>query len=235
MTTRTVCRPRETKRTEIITRRDEVLALLAKNPDGLTDAELARLTGASHQTINQTCRQLAAEGLIRRDSFGSPITNFGTAVQPAARPTAPVPHPDWFWEGNVQASTIRHLTTQGAVIRSVADTASKARGTDIVASLDGRVLHIEVKGWPSATYADSRRAGEVKRTQPTVQASHWFAGAVLSALRLRGKHAGDRVLTVFPDFPRYRNLADETAATLRVVGIEIWFVEESGAVRVHPD
>jgi len=43
------------------------------------------------------------------------------------------------------------------------------------------------------------------------------------------------VLTVFPDFRRYRNLADETAATLRAVGIEIWFVNESGDVTAHTE
>jgi hypothetical protein len=34
----------------------------------------------------------------------------------------------------------------------------------------------------------------------------------------------------FPDFARYKNLAAETAATLAVVGIEIWFVTGSGEV-----
>jgi DNA-binding IclR family transcriptional regulator len=43
------------------------LAALKGNPDGLTDAELAGLIGATRQTVNQTCRQLAAEHLIRRD------------------------------------------------------------------------------------------------------------------------------------------------------------------------
>lgn len=156
--------------------------------------------------------------------------NFGCVSRPPDRPAVTSHRPDWFWEGNVQASMVQHLSAQGTVVRSVADTASRARGTDIVASLHGRVIHIEVKGWPSATYADSSKAGEVKRTQLTPQATHWSAGAVLSALRLRGRNPADRVLTVFPDFRRYRNLADETAATLLAAGIEIWFVNESGEV-----
>jgi hypothetical protein len=56
----------------------------------------------------------------------------------------------------------------------VANTATKARGTDIVAMLDGRTLHMEVKGWPSTVYADPARAHEQKRTNPTVQAKHWI-------------------------------------------------------------
>lgn len=217
-----------------MTRRDEVLSLLARHPDGLTDADLARLTGASHATMNQTCRQLAAEHLIRRDDLGRPIMNFATGDAPPVRPpVAAVHHDDWFWEGNVQAVVARHLAGRGAALRSVVDTATRARGTDIVAVLDGRVLHIEVKGWPSTTYADPRRAGEVKRTQPSLQAKHWYADAVLSALRLRTKHPDDRVVIAFPDMTRYRNLASETTAPLHKVGIETWFVTESGEVTDH--
>jgi hypothetical protein len=217
-----------------VSKRDEVLSVLARHPEGLTDADLARLTGARHQSVNQTCRRLAAEHLIRRDDLGRPIMNFATEAPPPHRSVSTATHhADWFWEGNVQAIVVRHLADRGAALRSVVDTASKARGTDVVAELDGQVLHIEVKGWPSSTYADPRRAGEVKRTQPTVQAKHWFAEAVLSAVRLRARHLADRVVTVFPDMARYQNLAAETAATLLVVGIEIWFVSESGAVTVH--
>lgn len=215
-----------------VSKRDDVLSLLARHPDGLTDAELAQMTGSSHQTVNQTCRRLAAEQLIRRDDLGRPIMNFATGDPPSAAPV-PVPaayHKDWFWEGKVQVTVVRHLAHLGADLLRVADTASKARGTDIVAALDGKVLHIEVKGWPSSSYADPRRASEVKRTQPTVQAKHWYAMAVLSALRLRGKHPDDRVVIAFPEYARYRNLAGETAETLAAVDIEIWFVTESGEV-----
>lgn len=210
------------------------MAVLARNPAGLTDAQLAQLTKASHQAINQVCRQLAAEHRIRRDDLGRPIMNFAvgsagpppTAVSPGLTPH----QQEWFWEGNVQALVVRHLAALGAVVHSVADTASKAHGTDVVATVDGRRLHVEVKGWPSTTYADPRRAGEVKRTQPTVQAKHWYAEAVLSALRLRGRYAEDRVAVALPAFDRYRRLAEETAPTLGVVGIEVWFVDESGEV-----
>jgi hypothetical protein len=218
-----------------VSRRDEVMTLLARSPDGLTDAELARLTRASHQAINQLCRQLATEHRIRRDDLSRPIMNFavGSAGSP---PTvvgrALISHQEeWFWEGNVQALVVRYLAVLGAVVHSVADTASKARGTDVVATVAGRRLHVEVKGWPSTMYADPRRAGEVKRTQPTVQAKHWYAEAVLSALRLRGRYAEDRVIVALPAFDRYRRLAEETAPTLGLVRIEVWLVDESGEVR----
>lgn len=46
--------------------RDRVLALIRERP-GLTDREIRELTGVEpHQQINQICRLLASEGLIRR-------------------------------------------------------------------------------------------------------------------------------------------------------------------------
>jgi len=56
---------------------------------------------------------------------------------------------------------------------------------------------------------------------------------VLTVLRLRGRHPVDRVVIAFPDFPRYRSLAAETATTLRTVDIEVWFAGESGEVRTY--
>jgi len=147
--------------------------LLARHPDGLTDAELARLTGWAHPAVNQICRQLAAEQLIRRDDLGRPIMNYpvDAAAQPRRGQLKPRRTAEWFWEGNVQATVVRHLAELGAIVQSVADTATKARGTDVVATLGGRHVHIEVKGWPSTSYADPRRASEIKRTQPTLQAN----------------------------------------------------------------
>jgi hypothetical protein len=133
-------------------------------------------------------------------------------------------------EGKVVGLVVQHLGRIGAFVWSVADTASEARGTDIVAGLDGRTLHIEVKGWPSKSYAHPARAHEQKRTNPTVQAKHWMAEAVFSALRLRAKHDDDRVIVAFPAFSRYENLADEVAPVLARADIEMWFVRESGAV-----
>ena len=96
-------------------------------------------------------------------------------------------------------------------------------------------MHVEVKGWPGREYADPRRAGQTKRTQPTLQAAHWFAGAVSSALKLRESHPHDRVVVALPDFPRYRRLHAERAHPLRLLGIEVWFIAESGLVEEAND
>jgi hypothetical protein len=92
---------------------------------------------------------------------------------------------------------------------SQADTASKERGTDIVAEVGSHLVHVEVKGWPSSTYADPRRAAETKRTPASVQAAQWFAGAMSTALRLRQTNPDDRVAVALPDKARYRRLYAE--------------------------
>src|SRR5687767_6036018 len=39
---------------------------------------------------------------------------------------------EWFWEGNVQTTLLRHLKKDGWHIQRSADTASRSRGIDIV-------------------------------------------------------------------------------------------------------
>ncbi|GGM93374.1 hypothetical protein GCM10011609_33580 [Lentzea pudingi] len=203
----------------------------------MTDAEIVRELvrlhpRATHQTVNQICRQLAVEGLIARDGADRPILNrLRDGIQQVPREPVPVPATSpkaWPWEGAVQEAVVGWLEARGAAIRSQVDTAARQRGTDVVAFWQGSVLHIEVKGWPSAEYADPKRAHETKPTRPSLQASHWFAGALSSALRLREAHADDRVVMAFPNKQRYRNLHAERHGVLHQVRIEVWYIDESG-------
>ena len=86
-----------------------------------------------------------------------------------------MPFEDWFWEGNVQAAVADYLVGDGWTIEQAADTASRARGIDLLASKDGRSLAVEVKGYPSTTYVRGEQQGMPKRTNPTNQAPKWFA------------------------------------------------------------
>ena len=219
-----------------MSQRDDVLRILAEHPDGMSDAEVAAELRRDHprvvhQTANMICRALAADRLVVRATVAGRIVNRLVGVAPPPRPSVdPVPAQPWPWEGAVQRMVVDELAHRGAAIESQADTAARERGTDVVAVLDGRRVHVEVKGWPGREYADPRRAGETKRTQPTVQAAQWFAGALSSALKLRQAHPHDRVVVAFPDFPRYRTLHVERAHPLRLLGIEVWFVAESASV-----
>lgn len=220
--------------------REDVLSILVGHPDGMTDAEIARELKRSHpkavhQTANMICRRLAEEGIVLRDTADSPILNrLSNAAVPAAprRPADSEPEKPWPWEGAVQYALVEWIRRQGGEIVSQADTATRQRGTDVVADLHGRRVHVEAKGWPSDKYADPRRADEIKSTPPTVQANQWFAGALSTALKLRHTYPVDRVVIAFPDNPRYRTLHSERVDPLRQLRIELWLVAESGTVEV---
>lgn len=137
---------------------------------------------------------------------------------------------DWHTEANVQASVVTALAGDGWRILSVANTATKEHGIDVIASRDGQTLGIEVKGYPSRGYADPARACEIKRTKPSNQAGHWYSQAILAAMRLRGKEPTWRSVVALPDFPRYRDLYSETAGSLVAAQIEVWWVDRTGVV-----
>ncbi len=75
----------------------------------------------------------------------------------------------WPWEGHVQLLFGMYLHKHGWSVTSLADTASKAPGVDLLATKGPRRLGAEVKGWPSGRYADPRRAHEVEPTAPTTR------------------------------------------------------------------
>ncbi|MFT3872690.1 MAG: hypothetical protein QM714_08600 [Nocardioides sp.] len=137
---------------------------------------------------------------------------------------------EWHTEANVQASVVTALAARGYRVLSVANTATREHGVDVVASRDGATVGVEVKGYPSRNYADPARPSERKKTQPSTQAGHWFAAAALAAMRLRGKEPGWKSVIALPDFNRYRDLFTETQGSLSAAGISVWWVDEDGTV-----
>jgi len=220
-----------------VTIADDVLALVRTEPDGLTDAEIARRLGKLHQQVNTRCRHLAEAGVIVRDRRDGVIVNLpvdGAEVPSRRAATAPATKgsamDDPRWEGNVQAALVRHLVDRGWSIISVADTASQERGVDVVAERAGRRMLIEVKGWPSTTYVRGDRAGQPKPTAPTVQAKHWFAEVLLAVLRLRERYPKCTVAIALPDVPRYRTLLSEVQSALTELVIVALLVQDGGSV-----
>lgn len=149
---------------------------------------------------------------------------------PVSTPPIPADAHGWPWEGHVQGLFASHLVRSGWVLDGVADTATKAHGVDVLAHTGERRLGAEVKGWPSKAYADPRRHAETKPTQPTLQAGHWFSQAIMKALMLLDSHPGHESLGVFPDYPRYRDLARRTETGLGRAGVHVAFVREDGSV-----
>lgn len=146
-------------------------------------------------------------------------------VESVVTPTRP-----WYWEGTVQSAVVRHLVHEGWDMVGVADTASRERGTDIRAARGDETMLVEVKGFPSETYEHGAKQG---MPNPNVngQARHYFVDAVLAGLLMRGEHPDDRVVLALPDKPTFATLATRCAPSFAAIGVEIWLVTESGAIR----
>ena len=169
-------------------------------------------------------RHLAALGFEIRGQIAARTDPHG------AKESGPQDAAEWFAEADVQAAVVSFLSDTGWRIVSTADTASKERGVDVVAERAGGTIGIEVKGFPSRSYADPRRAAQKKPTNPSTQAGHWFAQAVLAAMRLRGKHPEWRSVIALPWFSRYESLHSETSGSLTAAGIDVWWVHPDGRV-----
>ena len=163
-----------------------------------------------------------------RQAFTNAGVRGALPTSAGAHPASDVPT-DWFWEGRVQDAVLGYLSSLGWNIDHVSDTATRAQGYDIAASRGPSRLIVEVKGYPSIGYRDPGRASEVKRTAPSLQAKHWFADALLKAVRLRGT-LDVAVAIAFPNYPRYLSLLDETRTPLAMLQIGVLVVAEAGDV-----
>ncbi len=160
----------------------------------------------------------------RREAEGRPAPAGGPAGQ-ANRTSDP-----GRTEADVQAAVVAALTTAGWDVRSTANTATKEQGIDIVAEREGQTVGVEVKGFPGQNHPDPARTDRRKRTRPSNQAGHWYAQAILAAMRLRGTHPDWRSVIALPDHPRYRTLHTQTVASLSAAAIELWWVDSTGEV-----
>jgi hypothetical protein len=216
---------------------DDVLQALRARPAGMTDAELAKQLNKAHPHINQVCHRLANHGLLVRDDSHCGIVNRMSDETPSPRVVAVHPGVDsageqeWAWEGSLQSRLATHLATDGWSIIRVADTAQRERGVDIIAERDGRRLLVEVKGWPSRTYARGERAGQPEPTQPTLQATHWFAEGLTTLIRRSAQPEAHLALGL-PDMPRYRTLLAEASWALERLDIKVYLVTADGAVEI---
>jgi hypothetical protein len=151
-------------------------------------------------------------------------------IEEVSRPEDSDVTTDWFWEGNVVEFLSTYLSGAGWKIISKANTRSKERGVDIHASKDDTDLLVEAKGYPSTSYRDPKRSGELKRTNPSLQAQQWYSHALLKALRLQTEYPNAIVALAFPDFPRYRTLFQETQIGLKKLGLVMLTVKRNGEV-----
>jgi hypothetical protein len=224
--------------------RDRIIGLLRTHPNGLDDDVIAERLGLSRrQQANSRCRQLEHEGIIERRSVGGKIQNILIGRSPAvpvrAEPAAPPADVNlkkpWCWEGGVVRAVASFLTARGWSIERIADTEMGEPGADIKARRSSSVLIVEVKGYPSKTYERGARKGQPKRTNPATQARHWFAEALLTALLRQAEDPQHHVAIAFPQFAVYTKLLTRVTKSLKVLGLIVLLVQESGLVLIVQD
>jgi hypothetical protein len=113
-----------------------------------------------------------------------------------------------------------------------ANTATREHGVDVVAERDGERLVVKVKGYPPRFYIAGPKKGQVKTSTPKEQAKKWYAHALVPAMRLRTHEPDSLSVMCFPDFPVYRQLYADTAASLRAAAVDGWLVSQDGGVEI---
>jgi len=217
-----------------VTIKQRIISYLQNHPEGVDDDELARILELSaRQQANIRCRELENEGLVIRRQVKGKIHNFwaGKSVSISASvPPNLQNSPDmlpksehWFWEGNVQSNIVNNLAKQGYNIRSVADTAGHQQGIDIVADKDGEIMWVTVKGYPQST----------EKTNPSVQASHWFKQAIFDIIEYRERDKDVSLAVALPDYPRYHSLAQKITWIKPIANFSYFWVNEQGDVSVE--
>ena len=192
---------------------------------------LSRSAFTSHEARRVLARlglPLIGEPRLREPSSVRTATHHSAAQARhdlARNPTAR----SWSWEGSVQDTFVEGITKHGWKVISTADTARRGRGVDVVAEKGPRRLGAEVKGWPSKEYSDPRRSHESKPTQPSTQAGHWFAQALMKAVMLLDSSPDSESLIVLPDYSRYRDLAQRTRRGRGSANIHVVLIDGAGA------
>lgn len=130
-------------------------------------------------------------------------------------------HRPWYWEGNVQSAVVNYLVHNNCEIRSVADTASRLPGVDIIAiTAEGKELWISVKGYPDKS--------------PNVQARHWFSGAVFDLILYHGENPDVQLGIALPyGFATYKNLLPRIKWLKETLAFHVYWVNENKEVRLE--
>ncbi|MBJ6361410.1 hypothetical protein ACFOQM_08940 [Paenibacillus sp. GCM10012307] len=185
------------------------------------------------QTVNSICRSLFNETyIIRHHSVCehchkikkiNRLQNNRYQLEEMPKPELKIdlPAKPWFWEGNVQGHVVSYLVQNKYQIRSVADTASRTTGKDIIAlSPECKEVWISVKGYPEKS--------------SNVQARHWFSGALFDLVLYRGENPQVDLGIALPEgFTTYTNLLPRITWLKEHMKFNIYWVNEEGIVTVQ--
>lgn len=213
--------------------RERILEALAEQAGPICDD---CLTPIAHLQVRQEayrlCTEMQASGVIERArgtcvicgktktvsqslGLGLPLPTITQSPLPSSSERA------WYWEGNVQSRLVAWLRGHGFVVKQEANTATREAGTDIIAeSMSGHELWVSVKGYPERS--------------THVQARHWFANAIFDLILYRNERADVILAIALPDgFTTYATLARRTTWLRETMPFNIYWIAESGAVRVE--
>lgn len=147
---------------------------------------------------------------------------------------------DWFYQGNIGLALVKYLKSQEYECERDNSDNIHAHGEDIIVSKNGIKEIIEVKGFPSDKYVSGDKKGQIKPTNPSLQASHFFAGCLHSTLSNYEKHK-DRgyqfqLAMCFPDDANgnYRKQIAKIKPFFSDgnLGIKVYFVDKEDNVSV---
>jgi len=189
---------------------DRILNLLGQGV-GLDDDEIAARLGVVRQHVNQTCRRLNAQGLVRREvgPRGKIVNRRTDAPAPEPRPPRSTAVEDFITEDEVKAAVKAHLEAQGYQVEVVW---GKGRGIDVEASRAGSRLVVEAKG-------------EVA-SQP--QKTNYFLHALGELVQRMSNQEADYGLAL-PDNGTFRGLVDRLPRLAKDrLRLRVYFVSRSG-------
>lgn len=216
-----------------MTNKNKVIQYLSNNQKPICDDCLSfELNFPQRQVANQICNALYMQGKIKRQRGTCHICEKSKLVnikcdsmeikndihRKNITRKLSEQYP-WYWEGNIQSAIVSWLSQNRYKILSVANTAQRTPGKDIIAeSLNGKKLWITVKGYPEKS--------------SHTQARHWFAQAIFDLILYRDESPSVDLAMGLPDnFQTYISLSKKVNWLKKNLPFKIFWVSREGEIR----
>jgi hypothetical protein len=142
---------------------------------------------------------------------------------------------EWFEESRISGKIEDYLKKKGYEITK-SNVNKKNKGHDIVAKKDNLEFIFEIKGFPSDKYVSGEKKGQKKPTPPNLQATHWFAEALLSLIIAKSKEHETNIAMGLPFKEKYKELINKITYFRKQFALTFYLVDENGKItEVSPD